>query len=147
MLIVIIFIWSFLPLNILNYIKPSSLRPCPVILEAEVFIWGITVNVTGTSKHIMVFMMPVIWRIKSSEWICLPVNKSNRALSEILPLLSFYSVTISSCILFLLLAAFYFGCERGRQDAFFQIIYSARFLFSLSIFFFQIPYAFSLLNK
>lgn len=121
----IIFICSFLPLNILNCIKPFSLRPCPVILEAALLIWGITVNVIGTSKQVMVFMMPVIWRIKSFEWICLPVNKSKRALSEISPLVAFYSVAISSYILFPLSAAFYFGYGRGRQNPFCQTTYSA----------------------
>lgn len=111
----IIFICSFLPLNILNCIKPFSLHPCPVTLEAVVLNWGITVNATGTSKQIMVFMMVVIWRIKSSEWICLLVNTSINSyfVNEILPLLSFYIVTISSYIFSL--SELLFIWDMGRE--------------------------------
>lgn len=79
----------------ISWIALSLLTPS---LSCNIRSWGFHLrnysNATGTSKQIMVFMMPAIWRIKSSEWICPTVNKSNRALSEILPLRSFYSVTI-----------------------------------------------------
>lgn len=72
----------------------------------------------------MVFMMPVIWRIKSSEWICLPVNKNDRALSEILPCpLFFFFLFFFKCpYLFIYpvscLSCFFFRVMEGKAESF-----------------------------